>query len=400
MRRHRFLEAVLCFSVALPSAVVAQTDTSGAESAARSPAIEFYGFIFGQLAIDAHQTGRDHFLNIQPLPGSPGVDNDEPDAFFDVSATRVGLNVHAGKLEGVAVLGNLEIDFDTPSRAPRIRHAYGEATVGHWSFLAGKTWSVVSQLNPMTIDSDNLFNLGNTYERVPQARVSYRTRAGSGGLELQLGAVTFFGVFDQDGLAIQTDPAAPEPMVFTSNTPPVLQGRVQYSWNVAGRRAQVAIGASGGRVETRSASGVEDETTHLLVAGEVLAPITSAVEVMVEAFYGEAPGFNGGVGQTAVVTAGGALVGVKSWGGFAQLAVRASPTVTLNTVGGLDDPENSPGGTALAIAKNWTVLGNVFWNAADHLTCAVEVQYLQTEYEAAAATADNVRVTFALFVPF
>lgn len=398
MQRYRLLEAALCVGVALPSCAVAQTRSGDAEPAQRLPAVELYGFVFGQLAAESHRTGRDRFLNIQPLPGQPGVEDDDPDAFFDVLASRVGLNLRAGRNDGAAVYGNLEIDFDTPDGGPRIRHAFGELTVGRWRFLAGQTWAVVSQLNPATINSDNLFNLGNTYERVPQVRVSYAKAVGSGTLELQLGAMTFFGVFDQGGLAVRTDPAAAEPMSFESNTPPVLQGRVQFGWETAGRQAQVAIGASGGRIEARAPSGTEDGATHLLVGGELLLPINSTVAVMVEGFYGSGAGFNGGVGQTAVVTAAGALEPITSWGGFGQIALSPAQAVSLNLIAGLDDPETRPAGTALTIGRNWTVLGNVFWNAAEHMTYAAELQFLRTEYEASAATADNVRVTVALFL--
>ena len=252
----------------------------------------------------------------------------------------------------------------------------------------------------MTIDSDNLFNLGNTYERVPQVRVSYRVPSGSGVFEVQVGAATFFGVFDQGALAIQTNPGASESMDFASNTPPVVQGRVAYGWKVGGRQAQLALGASGGRVEARSASGATSETTHLLVTGELLAPITPAVEVMVEGFYGKATGFNGGVGQTAVVTSAGTLQGIKSWGGFAQLAVRPSEAVSVHAVSGIDNPETRPGDTPIEIGRNWTALANVFWSAAAHLTAAAELQYLRTDYERASASAENVRLTLALLVPF
>jgi hypothetical protein len=351
----RFLVVAALVGLPMSSRLHAQTS----DSAPAPPTIDLYGFIFGQFVFETRQTGRDRFLNIQPLPGASGVDDDSPDAFFDVSATRVGFDVRAGDGD-VPVHGNLEIDFDTPTLAPRIRHAFGEVGVKGWGFLAGKTWSIVSQLNPATIDSDNLFNLGNTYERVPQARVSYRASSRSGVFEVQVGAATFFGVFDQAGLAMQTNPAAPEPMSLASNTPPVVQGRVAYGWEVRGGSARLALGASAGRVKARSAAGVTDGTTHLLVTGEILAPITPAVEVMVEGFYGVAPGFNGGVGQTAVVTATGDLQGIRSWGGFTQLKVRPSGAVTLHAVGGIDDPETRPGDTPLEIGRNWTALANLF----------------------------------------
>lgn len=357
--------------------------------------VDLYGFLFAQFVIDANQTGRDPFLNIQPLPGSPGVPNTEPDAFFSVEATRVGLALNYGR-EALHALGRLEIDFDTPTRAPRIRHAYGELTDGAWSLTAGQTWSVVSQLNPMTIDNDNLFNIGNTYERVPQIRVGYRA---GGPWELQVGAATFFGVFDQPQ-AVQVDPAAPEAMAIATNTPPVVQARLAYGWHSRDKSGHVALGASLGRVNLRSDSGTEGHTTHALVVGEVLVPLAKNIEVMAEAFYGQAPGFNGGIGQTAVVNATGAVLPVESWGGFVQLAFQASDRVDLNLVASIDNPKESPGGTPLTLGSNSTVLGNVLWHVMDHFVAAFELQYLRSEYERASAVADNVRSTFAILVTF
>ena len=392
------LATLACLGLVLSSAAQAQTASSEPEDSTLS--IVLYGFLFGQLAVDANQTGRDPFLNIQPLPGSPGVPNTDPDAFFDVSATRVGLDVELNANERMGVFGNLEIDFDTPTGAPRIRHAYGELTIGAWRVLAGQTWSIVSQLDPTTIDSDNLFNIGNTYERVPQFRFSYGHATERGTLELQVGAATFFGEFDQIGLAVQVDPAAPETLRIAPNTPPVLQSRLSYGWERSGRPGHVAVGGSIGRVDLRGESGAEGDATHVLVVGEVLVPLSTTVELMLEAFYGEAPGFNGGIGQTAVVTANGSVVPVESWGGFGQAALNPGAGVNINLVGGLDNPKKSPGGTALILSRNVTLLGNVFWEVIEHFTAAFELQYIQSDYEKAAAAADNVRSTFAVYVNF
>jgi hypothetical protein len=98
-----------------------------------------------------------------------------------------------------------------------------------------------------------------------------------------------------------------EGMEIDSNTPPVLQGRLRFGWQAAGQQPHVAVGGSVGKVNTRAPSGAKDDVTHFLVVGELLLPVGGGVELMAEAFYGQAPGFNGGIGQTAVVTASGAL---------------------------------------------------------------------------------------------
>lgn len=360
--------------------------------------VELYGFVFGELVGETHRTGRDRFLNIQPLPGPSGIEDESADAFFNVAASRIGLNVYAGTRAGAVGAANLEVDFDTPDGGPRIRHAFGELTKGRWRLLIGQTWAVVSQLNPATINSDNLYNLGNTYERVPQLRVGYSVATGPGTLDITLGAATFFSVFDQPGLAIQSDPGAPEKLSLESNTPPVVQGRLAYGWNPAGRNAHLAIGASAGRLEGRTPSGAQAQASHLLVAGEVLLPVSPSVGFMAEGFYGRGGGFNSGAGQTAVYTATAQMEPLRSWGGFAQFAFRVAPNLRFNAIGGIDDPETRPGGTDLAIGRNWTAMANVFWNVTERMTYAAELQYLGTEYEALSATAQNLRATVALFV--
>ena len=361
--------------------------------------LDLYGFLFGQLVIDGNQTGRDPFLNIQPLPGSPGVPDDSPDAFFSVAATRIGLALRY-RWGGVGVLGRLETDFDTPSGAPRIRHAYAELNTGSWRVLGGQTWSILSQLNPTTIDSDNLFNIGNTYERVPQVRVAFGRAGEWGTLELEVGAATFFGEFDQGALAVQIDSAAPEVLEIAPNTPPVLQARLLFGWGKGTRSGLVAVGGSVGRVDMLGESGAEGDAPHALVVGELLLPLPGPVELMIEVFFGRAPGFNGGIGQTVVVTATGAVVPVESWGGFAQLALRAGEKLNVNVVGGLDNPKNRPGGTPLILGRNVTLLGNVFWTVVEHFTAAFELQHIQSNYEKAAASAENTRATFAVYLTF
>ncbi|MFQ6047552.1 MAG: hypothetical protein ACE5PT_14535 [Gemmatimonadales bacterium] len=59
-------------------------------------------------------------------------------------------------------------------------------------------------------------------------------------------------------------------------------------------------------------------------------------------------------------TAAGRLEPLRSWGGFAQLAMRPAADLGFNAIGGIDDPEARPGGTALTIDRNWTVVGNAF----------------------------------------
>ena len=364
--------------------------------------VSLYGFLTSEAVWESHGTGGDRFLNIVPFAGGRRQDDD---FFLSANATRLGLRLGSDALEddlGLSADGLLEVDFDTPGGGPRIRHAYATLQHPRVEALLGQTWAVAAQLNPETVNSDNLFNLGNVYERVPQVRLSRELELGGGRLRAEAGLLRFFGGFDQESLdgiplALQ-QPGGSTWEIRSSGTP---LGQARLAWWPSGPDAYAAISVSAGRLQVEDASGRGQSVPHLLSALELVLPAWGPFQVSAEAFWGRAPGFNGGVGQTAVIGLDGEARAVESWGGFVQLAYRVSERLRCHVLFGIDDPEDRAGGVPLAIARNQTALANCFWGLLPYLDLALEVQGVRTEWRSPGRfDADDLRVTQAVYLRF
>lgn len=93
--------------------------------------LDIYGFLFGQFVVESNQTGRDPFLNIQPLPGSPGGSGrfagrlhrrsgDAPrhDARARVDGTGCGRCTSAGGSAGFAQIPACRVRHEAHDRFP------------------------------------------------------------------------------------------------------------------------------------------------------------------------------------------------------------------------------------------------------------------------------------------
>ena len=367
--------------------------------------LEVDGFVAAEGAFETRSTDGDRFLNLAPFDGGG---DDEADSLFSARATRLGLSIRApeGPL-GLSARGRLEVDFDTDDAAPRIRHAYvsildapDEPT---WELLFGQTWAVATQLNPETVNNDNLFNLGNAYERVPQIRLSRHFDVQGGEVLLEAGLLRFFGAFDQGsafGIPLALQQPDGDSYEIRSSALPL--GQLRVAWHPAGNSAYLAVSASGGEFRVEDAADQEETVDHWLVAAEFRLPAWRTFQLSGEAFWGRAPGFNAGVGQSVVVTSSGDVRAVESRGGFVQLAVRPHDRVHCHLVYGIDDPENRVADVRLSVPRNQTALGNCFWRLHPALDLALEVQGVRTEWQVQgdAFEADDLRVTPALYLRF
>ena len=152
-------------------------------------------------------------------------------------------------------------------------------------------------------------------------------------------------------------------------------------------------------MEVESATAGREDVRHLLAALEFQVPIGPAT-FSAEGFYGEAGGYNSGVGQTVVIGTNGDADPVISRGGWAQLTVPLADKVDGNLLYGFDNPGNSGGGTALTIERNDWFLGNIFWHITDNFAVALELEYVETDYSAGNHKADDFRTTLAFILNF
>jgi len=354
-----------------------------AAAAERRWDFEPYGFLFTQVAHDTSGLDGDRHLNLVPL----GPDGEElpSETIFSANATRAGILIDGPGGGNKTALGTLEIDFDTGDGAPRIRHAYLDWGNERNRLVAGKTWSVVSQLNPLTVNNDNLWNLGNTYDRLSQVRGVHKF----GLATLEYGIMNFFE-------GEQVLPGADGDAVL-DNGNPQLQARVAYDLG----DGYIALGASAGDLEVQMAGGRE-EVDHRLYALEFRAP-AGPVTFSGEAFYGEAGGFNSGVGQAVVIGTDGRPHSIVSRGGWFQIEGSAKDgEFAWSVLYGLDDPDDETAGVPGAILKNETALANFFWTASSRITFAVEVQWAETLHNTGETEtpAEDLRTLVAFFYHF
>ena len=368
-------------------------------SSSREVELEVYGFLTSESAWETFATG-DRFLNIVPENGG---DSGDEDFLMSANATRVGLRVSSGPdaSGGLSLGGVLEVDFDTDDGGLRIRHAYAELLHPSAELLFGQTWAVIGQLNPDTINSDNLFNLGNVYERVPLARVARDFEVGGGRLRLEAAALRFFGAFDQgdaDGtpLAIQ-QPGATTFRIVSTGLP---TGQARVAWWPGGGDAYGALAISGGVVRVEDDATGTERVGSWLATAELMLPAWGDVRLSGEGFWGRAGGFNTGVGQTVMIDASGARAcAIESRGGFGQLAYAPTRVVRMNLIYGIDNPENSACGRTVAIQRNQTGMANLFWRVHPSVDLAFEIQHVRTEWNTG-FDADDLRFTQAVYLNF
>lgn len=386
----------------LSAAGLAEPRTSGGLRLSRAGLdATVYGFLTSEAAWESSATGGDRFLDV--LPFGRGREEDD-DVLFSAHATRLGLLLRAGDVAGrdLDLAGRLEVDFDTPDGGVRIRHAYAELLGAGTELLLGQTWAVVAQLNPETVNSDNLLHLGNSYERVPQIRLARELAVGGGRLRAEIAVLRFFGAFEEpfrDGLPLALQQAPGRMARIASSAPPLGQARIAF-WP-SGGAGYGALSVSAGRLKLQNPRGRRRTVSHLLAAFELFLPLGERLHLAFEGFFGRAPGFGAGVGQIAALGADGEVHAVHAWGGFAQLGVEPAPGWRCHLVYGIDDPDDRRSGLALSIRRNQTLLANCFWNVAGPLDLAFEVQGVRTEWGAPAPFgADDVRATQAVYLRF
>jgi hypothetical protein len=100
-------------------------------------------------------------------------------------SSRFGLKVNGPEVLGAKTQGYIEIDFDpsqdgrqsaSNSYAPRLRHAWFRMDwPGGWQLLMGQYWGVFCDFYPETINDGPLQNHGMATQRIPQARLTYKT---------------------------------------------------------------------------------------------------------------------------------------------------------------------------------------------------------------------------------
>jgi hypothetical protein len=305
-----------------------------------------------------------------------------------IRQTTLGLAVNADRMLGGSFRGELQTDFyggQQPSSGGRtfpllrIRIATGTVRWTHGALMVGQEQPLVAGVNPASlagVGTPDFAGAGNLWLWLPQIRGTLET---SGALRFGVqGAVLAPTSGDAAG-AFDTDVDVAE-----RSRRPYLQGRVRARWGSSDETAgEIGVGVHRGWLATAGDSLLPSEAVTM----DALVPIGSRLEVRGEAYTGKALKGLGGGGIGQGTGAGGAPVRDK--GGWAQVMVKTTPTLSLGGGCGLDDPEDKdlPASGRL---KNQACAGMLAWHPDGPLTVGLEYRRLQTTYAAGTLVNDHV----------
>ena len=106
---------------------------------------------------------------------------------FNMTAqgSRFGLKINGPEVLGAKTQGYFEMDFDptqdgvqsaSNSYTPRLRHAWFRMDwPGGWQLLMGQYWGMFCDFYPETVNDGPYQNHGQSTQRLPQARMTYKT---------------------------------------------------------------------------------------------------------------------------------------------------------------------------------------------------------------------------------
>jgi hypothetical protein len=296
-----------------------------------------------------------------------------------VRQTRLTVFALAPGVLGAALTGELDADFfggQQPSSGGRtfplvrLRRARADLTWRNASVMAGQEAPLIAEINPQSLAAlgfPEFAGSGNLWLWIPQIRVGV---SGGGGVRagVDLAVLAPTGGTAQDPFFTQPDRAE-------RSGRPFLQGRAFARWGDPAAPSEIGAGAHLGWLATTG----DTLLTSRAAAGSVRLVLTHYVELLGEAFVGEALGVlgGGGIGQSL----GPGDVPVRTRGGWGQLVVRPVPEVEFGVGAGLDDPDDADLDLATARLENRTFGGHLTWRPRP-LAVGVTVRRIGTRYGA------------------
>jgi hypothetical protein len=370
----------------------------------QSPKITLYG------AVVANGSGADAQLSSSDVPSwavqsdlrlaPPSIGSQQPGTFlaseprvFEATArqTRVGLRVEApAGTSNWTPTGQIEIDFfgDRPATGhgsvfnqPSIRLALiSLAHSSGWALVAGQDWAVFAPANPTSFAHYAVplaASGGNPWMRLPQFRLQKNSKiGGSKAILLQLAAVRPAGGGDAP-----TPGSVSDPVAFSGERSglPFFQTRAAFTSVSSGRPNAIGVSAHYGHEKA------EPQTLATWgVAVDASVGLGSKAAISGEWWQGEnLDTFQAGINQ-GVTQRVGTFRSIKATGGWAQVSLFATSSVTLNGGYGLDDPDDTALTPLLTRAKNQVIWANLMVKPHANVTFAFEYNRFDTTFRTSA----------------
>jgi len=335
---------ILATSVALVTLGVAPARAQQASPEAAPVKVTPYGVVYFNLFWNESATNNSDV----PLWALAGPSSTSA----SVRQSRFGLRVAGPLVSGAKVSGALEADFFGGFPAVgigdnmgvlRVRLANVRLDWTRTSLVAGQDWMVFAPLNPVSLASAGIPLMaatGNPWARLPQVRVEHRFGAG-----LLQGAVLAPSTGDFTAALLY------QPSSGALSQQPFVQGRASVTVRSFARtKKPAAFAVSGHYGRSRVVTPIDRTLDSRAVAADWSLPLTNRMLLSGEAFMGQnLAGFQAAVFQGinpdfAVAGPAGLTLdgprGVGTRGGWSQLAVTITSTVSALATYGLDDPHD------------------------------------------------------------
>ena len=307
--------------------------------------------------------------------------------------TRLGVIITEPDVLGG--MGGAEVDVDFFGGQPatggrtfpvlRLRRALVTVSWGATELLLGQEAPLIGGRDPRTLASVGIpgfAGAGNLWLWIPQARFGFET-----GYSVRLGiqAAVLAPTSNGNSGAFLTQPDSAE-----RTGRPFAQGRLKVGWGPADNPSEIAVGGHIGWLR-----GFDATTGDSIVQSNALTVdarfALGEIEVLGEAFMGQALGVlgGGGVGQSIGFNG----VPVRTMGGWGQLNLKLRRTITVGGGCGVDDPEDADL-LATGARRNFVCAGTLEWRSGP-LALGLELRRLETEYASGDFTATHVNAAAA-----
>ncbi|MDP3911097.1 MAG: hypothetical protein Q8Q14_11970 [Gemmatimonadales bacterium] len=312
-----------------------------------------------------------------------------------IRQTRLGLIVSEPDVLGGDFSGEIDADFfggQLPSSGGRtfpllrLRRATGTVTWRHVQLLIGQESPLVAERSPRSLAAmgfPGFAGAGNLWLWIPQLRLGaefgYTLRLAVQAAVLAPGTGTPQGAF-----ATQPDSAE-------RSGRPYLQGRVRLAWGPADDPSEIAVGGHMGWLLGADSTTGDSVLASQAITADARIRLGGVLELIAEAYAGQAVAGLGGGGIGQNVGARG--VPVRSKGGWVQLNVRPSAARWMVGGGcGLDDPDDADV-TAAGRFKNVVCEGHIEWRpGGGPMLFGLEYRRLETTYQAGTMSAGHINL--------
>jgi hypothetical protein len=265
----------------------------------------------------------------------------------------------------------------------RMRRAIATVSWAHAELMFGQESPLVAGREPRSVASTgfpDFASAGNLWLWIPQARLTFET-----GYTLRL---ALQGALLAPTANTPQGPFATQPDSAERSGRPFAQGRIRLGWGPTDDPSEIAIGGHVGWIRGFDAASGDSliQSSAITFDGRFKF---GQIELIGEAFVGQALGVlgGGGIGQTV----GLAGVPVRTKGGWGQLNVRATAQFTLGGGCGLDDPDDTDL-LGTGAQRNFVCAGMLEWRPTGPLVFGFEYRRIATDYAAGQFTANHFNV--------